>query len=226
MDVFEISLQAINQNAKQLETVSQNVANINTSGYLAQVPFAQYVDEQGQTVTKNLLSTQGGTIRETERNLDVAVLDGGFFQVELGNQQYITRGGHFHIDSDGYLKHATGAFVLGEGGRINLPSNEVLFNGDGSVAVQGSVIDKLAIAKPKSSTSLTAVGNGLYQAPPSSLEMLSGRVTQKALNSANVNPSEEMVRMIEISRHLQTMQKMVNAYDQLLNVGINELGKK
>lgn len=226
MDVFEISLEAINNSSRQLESVSQNVANINTPGYLKSVPFAHYIDGQNQTVTGQLVSLEGGTIRETGRALDVAVLDGGFFQVELNNTQYITRGGHFYIDSEGLLRHPSGAFVLGNSGRINVGGSDLEFKPDGSISVAGTAVEKLAIVKPKSVQDVAAVGNGLYQAAPNKLDVIEARITQKALNSANVNPSEEMVRMIELSRHMQSAQKMVNAYDQLLNVGINELGKK
>ncbi len=226
MDVFEISLDAINQSTKQLETVSQNVANINTPGYLSTKPFVQYLSDQRVAGSGEVVSLTEGTIRETGRALDVAVLDGGFFEVELNNQRYITRGGHFYVDGQGLLRHPSGAYVLGENGKIDTGGLEVTFGAEGSVAIAGNVIDKLSIVKARSAQGVTPVGQGLYATDPQNTQVVSARISQKSLNSANVNPSEEMVRMIEISRHLQSTQKMVNAYDQLLNVGINELGKK
>lgn len=230
MDVFAVALEAINNNAKQLETVSQNVANINTPGYLKSVPFAQYVQgkdgEQATLKTAQLVATAGGTLDQTGRDLDVAVVNQGFFQLEMNGQSYISRSGHFYVDNEHYLRHPSGAYVLGEGGRVTIDGQNIVINSDRTITVDGVEVDRLNIVEPGNKLNISATGAGLYQAPVNELIAIDAQVTQKALNSANVNPSEEMVRMIEVSRHLQTTQKMVNAYDQLLNVGINELGKK
>lgn len=231
MDVFELSLQAINNNLQQLEVVSQNVANINTPGYLKAVPFGHYLtsnDESasGQVASGQLVALNPGTIRDTGRELDMAVVSEGFFQVELNGQPYITRGGHFYLDGERLLRHPSGGFVLGEAGRIYIADDDITLTAQGDIQLNGVNIDRLALVKPLSHQHMVASGHGLYQVDAGQLKRVDGEVRQQALNSANVNPSEEMVRMIEISRHLQTNQKVVNAYDQLLNVGINELGKK
>jgi Domain of unknown function (DUF1078). len=35
----------------------------------------------------------------------------------------------------------------------------------------------------------------------------------------------DMVKMMEVSRHVETLQRALSAYDGLLNSGINQLGK-
>lgn len=230
MDVYDISLQAIDHNLKQLAVVSQNVANINTPGYLKSVPFAHYLGAGNELASGELVTLTGGTIRETSRVLDVAVVGQGFFQLELGGELVISRGGHFYLDNEQNLRHPSGAFVLGQGGKINLSGDDITIDGQGVIKLDGVEVDRFSIVSPMASSNIRPLGNGLYQLPMAQLNVVEGpgqqRVQQKALNSANVNPSEEMVRMIEISRQLQSQQKVVNAWDQLLNVGINELGKK
>ncbi len=34
-----------------------------------------------------------------------------------------------------------------------------------------------------------------------------------------------MVKIMELSRHIESLQRAVNAYDNLLDSGINQLGK-
>jgi len=34
-----------------------------------------------------------------------------------------------------------------------------------------------------------------------------------------------MVKMMEVSRHVETMQRALSAYDGMLNSGINQIGK-
>ncbi len=50
-------------------------------------------------------------------------------------------------------------------------------------------------------------------------------VHQGYLEQSNVEPSREVVAMMAASRHIQTMQKSLAAYDQVLKKAISELGK-
>ena len=223
MDVNEITLQSINSNLKQLTALSQNVANVNTPGYLSDVAFSEKLSN-GDLVDKASISLNKAPIKETHRSLDVAILSDGFFEINKNKQNFLSKNGHFYIDAEQYLKHSSGGYVMGEHGRI-IASDPVIAS-NGSVIVDGTVIDKIKIVTVEKKSSLSRVGKNLYQATATKERVENVQLKSGSLNSSNVESSDEMVKMIEISRRIQTSQKVINAYDQLLNVGINELGKR
>jgi len=223
MDVNEITLQSINSSLKQLTTVSQNVANVNTAGYLSGVSFSEKISN-GNIINKASISLNNAPIKETHRSLDVAILGDGFFEINKNEQKFLSKNGHFYIDSEQYLTHSSGGFVMGENGRITAKNPIITTTGD--VVVNGVVIDKIKIVTFDKNSPLERIGKNLYQTTALKKTVENAQLKSGSLNSSNVESSDEMVKMIEISRHIQTSQKVINAYDQLLNVGINELGKR
>lgn len=224
MDVFEVTLSSITNNLEQLKVISSNVANVNTPGYMQETAFAQKVN--GEVVLKQSISSKQGPIKETTRNLDVAILGDGFFQIENNGQVTLSKDGHFHIGQDGFLRHSSGGLVVGESGAIPTQANQTEFKSNGDVVVKGGVVDRLLVVNVDDTNSLKRLGHNLIGTSSAFNPLDNFTVKPRALNSSNVESSAEMIKMIEVNRHLQTTQKVVNAYDQLLNVGINELGKR
>jgi flagellar basal body rod protein FlgG len=58
--------------------------------------------------------------------------------------------------------------VLGEQGPVTLPNGNVAISSDGTISVDGNVVDKLQLAEFPPGTNLTAVGNSTYSAPAGS----------------------------------------------------------
>ena len=224
MDIYDVTLQSITNNLPELKVISANVANVNTVGYLKGATFEQKIF--GERVLHESVSSSQGSIKETNRALDIAILSDGFFQITFQNKQMLTKDGHFYIGKDSFLQHSSGGLVVGENGAITVQANTTHINAMGEVIVQGVVVDKLSIVKVDNINSLKRMGNNLYQTSMGFSEIEVPTLKSGALNGSNVESSNEMIRMIQVSRQLQSSQKVVNAYDQLLNVGINELGKR
>nr|WP_254388716.1 flagellar basal body rod C-terminal domain-containing protein [Vibrio cholerae] len=51
------------------------------------------------------------------------------------------------------------------------------------------------------------------------------KVLQGYLEQSNVDPSTEIIDLMNAKRHIQTMQKSLAAYDQVIKKAISELGK-
>jgi flagellar hook protein FlgE len=104
-----------------LDTVGNNVANVNTTGFkLSNPDFADlYVTGAAATpglgVETNSLaqSFAQGTIGQTGNPLDVAISGNGFFQVQTGSGTAYTRDGAFQMNSHGYLTTTSGTLLLG-----------------------------------------------------------------------------------------------------------------
>src|SRR5690606_41629849 len=84
---FNIALTGLNATSEQLNTISNNISNANTTGFKSsRTEFGSvYADTQamGVEVLRNTQSiTLGGSLVNTNRNLYLAMYCGGFFIVK------------------------------------------------------------------------------------------------------------------------------------------------
>jgi flagellar basal-body rod protein FlgG len=173
-----------------LDTISNNLANVNTSGFRANI--AEFQDQAYQTLqapgepigasntpsgqqvglgvkisSSEKLFTQGA-LTQTGNTLNVGIQGDGFFQITQpdGSIAY-TRDGSFVENSNGALVTANGNFLSPS---ITVPSNAVSVNigQDGIVAVQlpGATttqqVGQITLARFTNPDGLIAVGNNLY----------------------------------------------------------------
>lgn len=224
VDVFQVSLDSINQQLKKLEHTSNNVANLNTPGYVATESFTTLVE--GKLTQQVALNTGSVGIQSTNRALDIAINGNGFFQLEHNGEMKVSKYGRFHINSDGYLAHSSGALLQGNSGPIAVLAGKTTFNTDGSVVVDGEIVDQISLLAFADARMLKSEGKHLFAVLGSNFESVSQTLSSGALNQSNVDASKEMINMMELGRTITSGQKVIQAYDQLLNIGINELGKR
>lgn len=118
-----------------LDVVSNNIANVNTTGYkssrtnfqemLSQtfLPASKPTDNRGG---RNAIQTGLGTtvaaidrtftqgaLEQTGVNTDIAITGDGFFVVSDGKNQSYSRNGHFSVDTAGNLVDKSGLYVQG-----------------------------------------------------------------------------------------------------------------
>jgi flagellar hook protein FlgE len=124
--------------ADRMGTVSDNIANVSTTGYkksstefssfIPEATTLQYDSGSVETHVRRLVSEQG-TFAYTKSATDLAVNGPGFFVVSGPNVDIaLTRAGSFTPDKDGNLVNAAGYTLLGYN----------MINGNGSVVVNGS----------------------------------------------------------------------------------------
>lgn len=203
-----------------LGLISQNVANMQTPGYLAQHLSRDFAANlSGGT----LLNLTAGSLKHTGQPWDLAVQGNAFFSVEVGGQTFLTRNGEFHIDGQGQLVNAAGYPVLGDAGPITLSGTTARVLADGQIEDKGRIVDRLRIITIGDPRNLVAEGNGLYGYAGATTPW-QGAVEIGALEQSNVDPGSEMVRLIEVTRHAQSLQHAMRAYDEALQTGINHLG--
>ncbi len=181
----------------RLGVISNNLANVNTSGFkrdrvvfedliyqnLRQVganssqdtllPSGTQLGTGVRTVATEKLFTQGGMI-QTNNNLDLAIQGRGFFQVLMPNGDLTyTRDGTFQINSSGELVTASGYPVQPT---ITIPNNatSVTVGVDGVVtAVAGGdptpqTLGTVLLADFINPAGLQQVGQNLFKESPSS----------------------------------------------------------
>jgi flagellar hook protein FlgE len=122
---FQQGLSGLNAASKNLDVISNNIANVSTVGFkssraefsdvYANATFGANNLQAGlgtQTVSVAQQFTQGG-LSVSNNPLDVAISGNGFFRLsgEAGNTY--TRSGQFRMDKDGFLVTNTGENVTG-----------------------------------------------------------------------------------------------------------------
>jgi flagellar hook protein FlgE len=166
MPSFFIPLTGLNADSSALNTIANNLANMNTIGFKARM--AQFADlfyqqigatgngdpvQVGAGTQIAAISTDfsSGTSNYTGLNTDVALQGNGFFIVSNGSSQYLTRAGNFSLDSSGNLVTANGLRVMGypaANGVVNTNTSLVPIN-----------IPESAILSPKATGSFSISAN-------------------------------------------------------------------
>jgi len=232
----------MNHELNRQDAIANNLANINTAGYkkdemigasfhaelyyaierksIQPIGFAPLGVETDEVFT--YLTT--GNILMTENPLDVAIIGAGYFVVDNGVNQALTRNGHFTINAEGYLTTDNGELVLGENGPIRL-EGPVEIGPDGTIRANNQVVDRLLVVMPPDETLLVKEGHTrfLYDGEWTRLE--NAVLQQGALESSNVNAIEEMTKMIAVTRAYESNQKVIAVTDGIMNKIANEIGR-
>ena len=129
MASFSTALSGLKSAEEELQTVSNNLANVSTYGYKSQSLSFSSVYEQtsatsgagdpiqtgnGSTLASTVTDTTDGTAESTGVSSNMALSGNGYFIVETtsGDQEY-TRDGSFTTDSSGNLVTSSGYTLLG-----------------------------------------------------------------------------------------------------------------
>ena len=212
----------LSADVRALGTLSQNVANLTTPGYRAVQRAEGFEDTLGAAPTR--VDQRDGALIQTGRPLDLALQEQGFFQVSAGDEQvFLTRAGQFSLDASGRLVDAQGRAVLGADGPIVLSSSAVTIGEDGAIHDGKDVVAQLALVDVADGATLQPLGGGMYAA--SATADADVRVHQGALEGSNVDPGEEMVRLMQLSRHASSIQHAISTYHTALVAGIDQIGK-
>lgn len=174
-----------------------------------------------------------GTYEETNGNLDCAIDGEGFFVINAvdanGNAvERYTRDGAFTLDAENNLRTSEGNYVVGEGGaNINIPNGIIDIRKDGGIYSNDEFVDRIRIVDFTNKETLRKVGDNLYEAVQESQQQdFTGNIVSGRLEGSNVNPVQEMVKMIALARNYEANQKMVQTHDSTLNRAVNDIARK
>lgn len=173
-----------------------------------------------------------GSPEETNNTLDIAIDGQGFFKVATPLGEMYTRNGNFTLNDNGEIVTKEGYFLLGELGSIILDEEFSLQNfqiaEDGAIILNGEFIDQIDIVNISNLKDLRKYGEGFYQFAEGSeiqAQDFRGKVLQGFLETSNINPIDEMVDMITSLRLYESNQKVVQAYDEILQKAVNDIGR-
>ncbi|MDD9303625.1 MAG: flagellar hook-basal body protein [Desulfobacter sp.] len=212
---------------RKLEAVSNNLANVDTSGFKKDlVSF----DRQFKAQLNKDFSQ--GDIKETGNPFDVALAGPGLFKVETADGIQYTRNGNFLLNSEGVLVDKSGNPVLGQGGAIiidlaNVDAQGPEINETGEIRVAGDVVDTLDVVNFQDRDKLEKAGDNLFSYngnPGDEIAVQAPVIKHMALEGSNVQAVDEMVKMIDYHRMFETFTKSIMTFDELDEKAITQVG--
>lgn len=189
-----MNIAATGMHAQQLnvEVISNNIANINTTGYKRQ--RAEFQDllyenirrpgapstDSGTLVPSGIQIGLGvktaavyrigdqGSLQLTENALDIAVEGEGYFQIDLPDGSTgFTRAGSFQLNAQGQIVTADG-FLLQPGLTVDPQSTDIAVNASGEVIiklpgqVEDTIVGQIQIASFSNKAGLEAIGSNIF----------------------------------------------------------------
>jgi flagellar basal-body rod protein FlgF len=233
--------------AREMDVVSNNIANLNTTGYKADGSlFEEYLssaaraDQNGGRVS--YVRDRGvwhdmsaGPIERTGNPLDVAVDGNAFLVVQTPNGERYTRNGSMQISATGQLVTSDGYPVLGDGGPISLQPNDrqISISRDGTISVRegtakvDSARGKFRMVTFSNPQQLQKDGSGTFKPADGVTPQpaTNGGLVQGALEKSNVRGVVEMSRMIEITRAYTQIDSMLQQQADLGQTALDKLAE-
>lgn len=231
----------VNQ-ARKLDVASNNLANVDTTGFKKDLMVEEAADEKvifnsgintvpiGRlffTVRPAEIFTdfQAANIVSTGNPLDLSIDGDGFFEVMSPNGVRYTRDGSFKRDANGYLVTGEGYRVQGSNGDIYLPEGDITFDSHGGIYVGGQYVDSVRVLEFPDKTVLRKEGDNLFVSQGQGNTVLNPIIKSGFLEASNVNPVNEMVDMIDLMREYETNQRVITTMDSTLEKSVNDLGR-
>ncbi|GAA5169045.1 MULTISPECIES: flagellar basal-body rod protein FlgF [Halomonadaceae] len=229
--ILYTAMSGARQSMDQQAVVNNNLANVATPGFRAELSAMRAVPVQGDglaTRTSVMASTPGsdfspGPLSTTGRELDVAIDGDGMLAVQTADGEAYTRRGDLQVDANGVV-NVMGRPVMGDGGPIIVPLGaEVSIGADGtlSAVVPGGApntrgpVGQLKLVDPEPG-SLVRGGDGLFR-PQGGGQLQADdaiRVVSGALEGSNVSATEAMVAMIDGARRYDMQMKTIESADE------------
>lgn len=227
----------------QLDAVSNDLANVDTPGYQAEVLGFHdllYTSAGPQNAT-NFATGAGsaadligrdqsaGALQQTGRPLDVAVIGPGFLQVRRPDGTLgLTRNGALELNANSQLTNSTGMPLVPP---VTLPrgvsTDKVTITTNGTVEASGRIVGRISVVTVPAPNGLLAAGDSTYSATAASgaIAPASGAgLQQGSLEASNVTMATAMGQMIDAQRSYQMDSKAISMQDQMLQIA-NQIAK-
>jgi flagellar basal-body rod protein FlgF len=223
-DGIYVALSGAIAQTTNLDTTAQNMANASTDGYQRERPvfhemLAQAAGEGHHYagISATALDTTSGSIRSTDRPLDVALPKGAYLTVQASNGERYTRAGAMTVSADGFLTTRHGDKLLGEDGKpIKVPDGvgEVKATKGGAIQKGDAQIGQLKIVQFDHPECLTHEGGTVLAANTDTgiAKPTNATLEVGAVEESNASVVSSMNDLVDASRTFETFQRAIDAF--------------
>jgi flagellar basal body rod protein FlgG len=240
MDGISISAASgMRSRMQSLDLLANNLANVETGGYKADREFySVYSSAEAEAVDRNEIAElpviqkqwtdlSPGSLQPTYNPFDLAVDGEGMFAIRTARGIRYTRNGSFRLSPAGVLTTADGSPVGSVNGRPIALDRNLPFSvaADGTVQQAGGTAGRILI-QSFDATSLAREG-GSYFVPVAGVtpKPALGSIVQGKVERSNVSAAESAVRLVEITRQFEMLQKAATVGGDLNRKAIEEVAR-
>jgi flagellar basal-body rod protein FlgF len=240
MDGISISAASgMRSRMQSLDLLANNLANVETSGYKAGREFySVYTSAEAEAASPNDLAAlpviqkqwtdlSPGTLQPTYNPFDLAIEGDGMFAVQTARGVRYTRNGSFRLSPAGVLTTADGNPIASVAGKPIALDRALPFSvaPDGSVQQAGATVGQI-LRQSFDATSLAREGDSYYAAAAGvAAKPATGSVVQGKIERSNVSAAESAVRLVEITRQFEMLQKAATIGGDLNRKAIEEVAR-
>lgn len=242
-----ISLQA------SQSVITNNMANINTTGFKGETLVSKSFDElvlsnrdkyingqgkkqklgslnPGVRIDETVTNYTQGTIVSTDNDTDFAINGKGFFTIEDrdGNRRY-TRDGGFKVNSMGYLVTTSGDSVLGINQATNalepiyVGNQKISMDNNNNILLDSRMAYRFNIVDFQDYNALNKVGENLFEGN-NEVAANDYNVQNRVKETSNVDLIDVTSALMSNMRAFEANQKVVQIMDSTLSKIANEIG--
>jgi flagellar basal-body rod protein FlgF len=225
---------------ESLDLLANNIANADTGGYKTDREFYSiytsaeasgsdsFDPSQLPVIERNYTDFSQGNLNATSNPLDFAIAGSGFFAVDAPGGTSYTRNGVFRLSTAGTIVNSDGYTVQDATGKpiaVN-PSLPITVASDGSVLQSGQTLGQIALVDfapgdlIKKGRTMFRPANANVKPIPSAAEVLQGKT-----EGSNVASSESTVRLVNVMRQFEMLQKAANIAGEMDRKSISDVAK-
>jgi len=221
---------------RELSLVANNIANVNTTSFKRELGVysaaptnttrsekLDFVIDHGSSV-----SFEPGSIKSTDNDFDIAINGPGFIVVDDGNGIKYTRNGSLSLTADNQLITRDGDAVVDDGGApivIPLDGRKLQIGVDGTISLDNEILAKIKLVEFDSPHLLQKRGDSKFETPEQPREPVNSTVLQGKLETSNVTAVKELVRMVDIQRSYEAVNKLLDREARRQTDLIKRLGR-
>jgi flagellar basal-body rod protein FlgF len=228
---------------ESLDMLANNIANASAPGFKADREFYNlYLSAEAAAppegtnpsvlpvIERQWTDFSQGTLTPTGNPLDVALSGKGFFVAKSPSGPLFTRGGSFKLSPQGELQTPEGYRVQAQNGKPILLNSSKPFEitPDGTIRQDGQELAQLSVVDFQDPAALSKRGDNYFQSdttvmPPMAVKQL--QIQQGKLEASNSQPAESAVRLINVMRQFESLQKALNIGAEMNRRAVDEVAK-
>jgi flagellar basal-body rod protein FlgF len=227
------SMTGANAAQERQSVLANNLANVSTTGFRAQLSTFRSVPVNGDGASTRVFAAEAtsgfddtpGSAQHTDRNLDAMAQGNAWFAVQgLDGTEAYSRNGAFEVNPQGTLVNNFGQTVLSaDGAPVDVPQGAAItLAPDGTITskVDGqppSTLARLKLATPTADDPIKRSDDGLFRTA-SGNPMASdpaAKLQTGAIEGSNVSAVGTMVAMIEAARQFDSQSKLMSSAETM-----------
>jgi flagellar basal-body rod protein FlgF len=228
---------------ESLDMLANNIANTSTPGFKADREyFGQYLSSEAAdspegtnppvlpVIERQWTDFAQGSLLPTGNPLDLALNGKGFFVANAPSGPVFTRDGSLQISPQGDLVTLAGYPVQGQDGKpIHLDNSiPVEITVDGTVRQNGQDVSQIAVVDFPDPGVLAKRGNNYFRLDVSTVQptpVANAEIQQGKIEAANAQPAESAVRLVNILRQFETLQKAMAIGAEMNKRAVEEVAR-